>query len=445
MAYRASTYRPGIEDEPNLPASRSVRERSPRRNGRRSPGREASAGQGPRRLDRRENRSRSPDRSSPILSTSRRMSESDKRNHEREFRAKEALGRRKDISEKAGERRQPDVPPKEISDREWDKFQDPIHARIGGYADELIRDGWYRGEKVTKQNSPRFAADVLCYVRKRFYDDVAKDEAAARAAGREPKRDPPNGPYTQRLILENMKWVCDTKIKPLTDIKELFLCNGCENNHKFYSFESVLQHYAAKHTTALSSGTIVVNWRAEWPEHPPFNPEPDAAMNTFHSVAPSITMSPNGPPTSPRGFVGYAENKELEKKKREQELREREIQIKEVKEEIERKEREKAKREYESKERQIRAAEVAERNKRELEDKERESRAKEDAAYKKSLIDNQRGSGVASSAQQNGRSILQGRTFSCVDVFSTATTLACCIPRVADFQTLNPVTIIPAI
>lgn len=339
------------------------------------------------------------------------MSELERRNHERELRAKDALEWKKDMSEKAGERRQPDFPPKEISDREWDKFQGPIHARIGGYADEVIRDGWQEGAKVTKENSPRFAAEVLLYVRKRFYNEVAKNEAAARAAGFEPIQDPPNGPYTQRLVLENMKWVCDTKIKPLTDSRELFLCNGCENNHRFYSFESVLQHYAAKHTTALSSGIIVVNWRAEWPERPPFNPEPDAVMKTFHSVAPSATISPNGPPTSPRGFVGYAESKELEKRKREQEIREREIQIKEAKEEIERKEREMAKREYESKERQIRAAEAAEMKKRELEEQERESHAKEDAAYKESLGGNQRQGGIASSVEQSGRSTLKGRSF----------------------------------
>ena len=66
----------------------------------------------------------------------------------------------------------------------------------------------------------------LIYVRKRFYAEIAKDEAAARAAGQQAKVDPPNGPFTQKLILENMKWVFDMKIKPHTEQyrKELFLC-----------------------------------------------------------------------------------------------------------------------------------------------------------------------------------------------------------------------------
>jgi hypothetical protein len=398
MAYRASTYRPGTEDEPNVPASRSIRERSPRRNGRRSPGREASAGQGSRRLERSENRSRSPDRSSPLSGTSRRISELERRreneNIERELRAREAFERKRETSEKFTERRPPDVQPKDANDQELDKS----HAQIGTYADIFIRDSWQGGAKVTKESSPRFAAEVLLHVRKRFYTAVTKNETEARAAGYEPMREP-----YKKLILEDMRWVCDTKIKPLTDqyIKELFLCSGCENKNRFYAFEGLLHHYAHKHTKALSKGTAVVHWKAEWPEYPPFSPEPDTAMNTSHSVAPSTTSSSNGPLVSPRGFLGYTETRELEKMKCEQRIREREIKIKEAKEEIERKEREKAKKEYESKERQARAAEAAERKKRELDD--------QAAALEKFLSDKQIGGDGAPSVQLNGPSTLQGR------------------------------------
>jgi hypothetical protein len=406
MAYRASTYRPGTEDEPNVPASRSIRERSPRRNGRRSPGREASAGQGSRRLERSENKSRSPDRSSPLSGTSRRISELERRreneNIERELRAREALERRRETSEKFTERRPSDVQPKDANDRELDKSRAFLHTQIGTYADIFIRDSWQGGAKVTKESSPRFAAEVLLHVRKRFYTTVAMNEAEARAAGYEPVRDPPYGPY-KKLILEDMRWVCDAKIKPLTDqyVKELFLCSGCENKNRLYAFEGLLHHYAHKHTSSLSKGTAVVYWKAEWPEHPPFSPEPDIAMSTSHSVAPSTTSSSNGPLVSPRGFLGYNETRELEKMKCEQEIREREFKIKEAKEEIERKEREKAKKEHESKERQARAAEAAERKKRELDD--------QAAALEKSLNDNQIGGDGAPSVQLNGPSTLQGR------------------------------------
>jgi hypothetical protein len=180
---------------------------------------------------------------------------------------------------------------KEVLDKDWDEVQGPVRARISGFADKIIRDGWEKGRTVNKESSARFAAEVLVYVRKRFYEEVAKDISVAQAAGLEPQVDPPGGPFTQKLTLENMKWVFDTKIKPHTETfrKELFLCHGCQGFHKFYGFEGVVQHYAAKHTNDLSLGSVVVHWRAEWPETPPFHPDPVTARQapfSQHGAAP---------------------------------------------------------------------------------------------------------------------------------------------------------------
>ncbi|KAK8049109.1 hypothetical protein PG994_010839 [Apiospora phragmitis] len=165
---------------------------------------------------------------------------------------------------------------KELVDKDWDDAQAHLRATVSEYADETIKNAWHDGHKVKKDSCPKFAADVLLYVRKRFYAEVAKDAVAARAAGQEPTRDPPEGPFTQKLTLENMKWLFEVKIKPLTESyrKELFLCNGCDGNSKAYGFEGVIQHYAAKHTSSLSQGNIVVYWRSEWPATPPFHPDP---------------------------------------------------------------------------------------------------------------------------------------------------------------------------
>ena len=165
---------------------------------------------------------------------------------------------------------------KEEIDAEWDEIQGPVRRNILKYADEAITGDWDDGEKVTKDNAPSFAADVLLHVRKRFYMEVEKEAKAARAAGQQPAIDPPQGPFTQKLSLENMKYVFDVKVKPTTGNlrKELFLCNDCDYNGKFFGFEGVIQHFAAKHTAALSVGNIVVHWRAEWPEHPPFKASP---------------------------------------------------------------------------------------------------------------------------------------------------------------------------
>lgn len=231
-----------------------------------------------------------------------------------EQRENDRLAQTRVVQERFDERRFQDTQSrsdsKDLAEREWDDMQAPLRARIGGYADEIVRDGWNGGEKVSYETSPLFAAEVLIYVRKRFYAEVAKDEAAIRATGREPEVDPPNGPFTRRLILENMKWVFDTKIKPYTEPyrKELFLCNACEYANKYYGFEGVIQHFAAKHTSALSVGSVVVHWKSEWPEYPPFNPDPDNAVKPYYPSAPSTTVpySSSGPATQQNyGYGGY--------------------------------------------------------------------------------------------------------------------------------------------
>lgn len=165
---------------------------------------------------------------------------------------------------------------REIDDEEWDQAQLPIRERLGAYADEFIAEEWGGGTLVTRLNCPDFAAAALLHVRKRFYDDIRKEDREAYERNEVPKADVDGRPPTRKLILENMKWVFDEKIKGLTEThkKELFLCHDCGNLTKFYGFEGVVQHFAAKHTNALSLGSIVVHWRAEWPESPPFHPRP---------------------------------------------------------------------------------------------------------------------------------------------------------------------------
>ncbi|TGJ82714.1 hypothetical protein E0Z10_g6049 [Xylaria hypoxylon] len=182
---------------------------------------------------------------------------------------------------------------KQKADKTWDDAQAPLRARISALADKLIRDSWGNGRKINKESSPRFAVEVLLYVRRRFYSEIEKDDAAAQATGQTPPREAPHGPYTRKLTLENMKWLFDVKVKPLTESyrKELFYCHGCEVNTKLYGFEGVIQHYAAKHTNCLSLGSVVVHWRAEWPEVPPFHPEPHNLKNQRAGVP---KHKPNG-------------------------------------------------------------------------------------------------------------------------------------------------------
>ena len=235
-----------------------------------------------------------------------------------ERREKEQVQQTEVLAEEYRQRRQQEAQLKETKenfDREWENYQAPVRHRLGALAAEIIESRWAGGRAITKESCPKFAADVLLDVRQRFYAALAEEDEAALAAVGPVKNDPPAGPPTQKLILENMKWLFDTKIKPLTDHyqRELFLCNGCDGNFKFYGFEGVIQHYAAKHTTTLSMGNIVVHWRSEWPEHPPFNPNPGLAKANYYKIptpAPPLQIpvvrDPRGPMTS-SSFVQPAE------------------------------------------------------------------------------------------------------------------------------------------
>ena len=204
-----------------------------------------------------------------------------------EGREQEQRAANQHLQAKAEERRQQEAQLKEARenlDREWEEMQKPVREKVNNYADDVIREDWRGGETVNHDNCAQFAADVLLYVRKRFFEVLAYEDAMLIDRGMPLRRDSPNG-STRKLTLENMKWVFEAKIKPLTELyrKEIFLCSVCDNPSKYYALDAVIQHYAAKHTSALSMGTTVVYWRADWPEEPPFDPHPDTASARGHT------------------------------------------------------------------------------------------------------------------------------------------------------------------
>ncbi|KAI7972276.1 hypothetical protein EIK77_003700 [Talaromyces pinophilus] len=212
------------------------------------------------------------------------------------------------LQAKTEERRQQEAlskQDKQSLDDQWEDAQRLIRDQINIYADEIIKKNWNDGANLTKDKCAQFAAEVLMHVRTRFYAHIEEEDAIARASGVAIKSDSADAPPTRKLILENMKWIFDNKIKPLTQqlVKEMFLCNGCENNSRYYGFEGVVQHYAAKHTTALSSGNVIVFWRAEWPEKPPFHPNPNAAKALLHASSQGGFNQPHSFPR-PQGASG---------------------------------------------------------------------------------------------------------------------------------------------
>ncbi|KAB8356636.1 hypothetical protein FH972_024213 [Carpinus fangiana] len=209
---------------------------------------------------------------------------------------------------------------KEETDRHWEEAQEPLRQRLGGYADDIIRDHWSNGQSLTAELMPKFAADVLVGVRSRYYSDLVRNDSGSSPGS----TDSHTSSQPRRLVLDNMRWVYDTKVKPLTETrKEVFLCNGCDSL-RFYAFDGVIQHYAAKHTESFSAGHTVVHWQgADWPEDPPFAPDPDTKKRQDSSFqvpglhhfpvpmhaqqAPNFLGYPTGMSPGPHGNPAYGQ------------------------------------------------------------------------------------------------------------------------------------------
>ncbi|KAF2459872.1 hypothetical protein BDY21DRAFT_179846 [Lineolata rhizophorae] len=164
---------------------------------------------------------------------------------------------------------------------ESDEAQEALRLKLEAYADEMINRDW-NDNTITRDSCPQFAASVLTHVRARFYSDIATEDEERSKAGLPTLEDVPNLPPTRKLLLDHMKYVYTSKIKPKAEAKrkELFLCSQCEGS-KYYGFEGVIQHYGAKHTSSFSVGNVIVSWQtAEWPLDPPFHPEPSTVVST---------------------------------------------------------------------------------------------------------------------------------------------------------------------
>ncbi|KAL7276372.1 hypothetical protein RUND412_000639 [Rhizina undulata] len=173
---------------------------------------------------------------------------------------------------------------KERLENEWNVIQAPVREKLVCYAAEVSKS--YGG--ITSSTAPKFAADVLLHCRWRFYNEnpYSPDDPqhvhpldAFTPEGKAILETP----TASRLTLDNMKFVYETNIKPLTERfrRELFLCNGCERNSRYYGFEAIIQHYSAKHTPFLGTGQVVLHWKADWPATSPFHPEPPSPRQVF--------------------------------------------------------------------------------------------------------------------------------------------------------------------
>ncbi|KAI1618537.1 hypothetical protein EDD37DRAFT_270593 [Exophiala viscosa] len=158
----------------------------------------------------------------------------------------------------------------------WQELKIPARDRIQRYAQEFIHQTWSDGGGVTKTTASKFAAEVLCHARQRFDEVIAQEDRMLALKGTAFPQDR-ESLSCRRLKLKDMKWLFEEAVRPHTRGfgRELFLCRVCDTNQKLFSFEAVVQHYAAKHTSELSHGSIIVYWDADWPVEPPFDPSPN--------------------------------------------------------------------------------------------------------------------------------------------------------------------------
>ncbi|OAL28211.1 hypothetical protein AYO20_09539 [Fonsecaea nubica] len=196
----------------------------------------------------------------------------------------------------------------------WIELKVSPRDKLQKYAQDFIHLTWSDGSAVTKATASKFAAEVLCHVRQRFDEVVAQEDRMLQLKGTAFPQDEASL-ACRKLKLEDMKWVYEEFVKPHAERfgKELFLCHVCDTTQKLFAFEAVIQHFAAKHTSSLSSGNSIVYWKAEWPLEPPFDPHPNIpwalqATGSMASTQPPqqarLGLPPRGPPSSIEGGLG---------------------------------------------------------------------------------------------------------------------------------------------
>lgn len=181
-------------------------------------------------------------------------------------------------------------PPEQSDEMILTMSDTPKRDRLCQIAEEFIKQKHGFGAWITYPNSPQFAAEVLLHVRAQYMIEQERLSTLQSQQGFLPL--PPPGGDDSLLQLDDARWVYNQTIKPRTEQirKDLFLCPICPTNEevKYFAFESVIQHYASKHTTAFTRGNQKVSWKAGWPENPPFHPNPQ----DVHTPTPTVTHTP---------------------------------------------------------------------------------------------------------------------------------------------------------
>lgn len=167
-----------------------------------------------------------------------------------------------------------------ISNRLWSEIETPPRQKLKLYADEYIANIWAGGISINALTSTRFAADLLVSVKKRFDEEVVREDAELATRGITLPHDS-DIHNIRRLKLEDLKWLYEESVRPQIERfgKDVFLCSECRSDAKRFPLDGLIQHFAAKHTKDYSRGNVIVHWRSDWPKNPPFHTFPDSLWN----------------------------------------------------------------------------------------------------------------------------------------------------------------------
>ncbi|KAK4560646.1 hypothetical protein LTR86_005224 [Recurvomyces mirabilis] len=173
-------------------------------------------------------------------------------------------------------------PAKEVYGTDYDRAQESLRKHLAEYADEIVGTDLQNQPVTSGDEASELVIKVLTHAKTRYDEDKAAANLPSPVSltHRRISMSTEDRPYRQPFLsLDNMKWLYENKVRGRLghQYSEPFMCADCPNDwqSKLLGFESLIQHFGAKHTSSFGTENVVVHWQlSEWPEVPPFHTQP---------------------------------------------------------------------------------------------------------------------------------------------------------------------------
>ncbi|KAK3670562.1 hypothetical protein LTR78_009530 [Recurvomyces mirabilis] len=173
-------------------------------------------------------------------------------------------------------------PAKEVYGTDYDRAQEPLRKRLAEYADEITGTDLQNQPVTSGEEASELVIKVLTHAKTRYDEDKASANLPnpVSLTHRRISMSIEDRPYREPFLsLDNMKSLYENKVRGRLghQYSEPFMCADCPNDwqSKLLGFESLIQHFGAKHTSSFGTENVVVHWQlSEWPVVPPFHPQP---------------------------------------------------------------------------------------------------------------------------------------------------------------------------